>query len=110
MKILNTETNDENLCLVAFEDLYHVDDPEVGLNVVDLGLVYKLEFDNEKKFLDADITFTTEFCPMGESIYDNIMDSLQGSFPDWEVALDVIFDPPWEMSMISEEGKEFLGY
>jgi metal-sulfur cluster biosynthetic enzyme len=110
MKILNTNTNDEELCLKAFEDLYHVDDPEVGLNVIDLGLVYKLEFDKEKKFLDAIITFTTEFCPMGESILENISISLTDTFPDWEVNVNVEFDPPWEMSMISEAGQEFLGY
>ncbi|MFA5620799.1 MAG: metal-sulfur cluster assembly factor [Weeksellaceae bacterium] len=110
MKILNTESNDEVLCLRAFEDLYNVDDPEVGLNVVDLGLIYKLDFDKENKFLDVVITFTTEFCPMGESIYENISISLQDSFPDWKVDVNVSFEPPWEMGMISEAGQEFLGY
>ena len=47
---------------------------------------------------------------MGESIYENILISLQDSFPEWEVELNVEFEPPWEMSMISEAGQEFLGY
>lgn len=110
MKILNTETNDEELCRHAFEDLYHVDDPEVGLNVVDLGLIYRLIFDKEEKNLDAEITLTTEFCPMGESITTNITDSLKGSFPEWEINVNLIFDPPWEAAMISLEGQEFLGW
>ncbi len=110
MKILNTETNDEDLCLHAFIDLYNVDDPEVGLNVVDLGLIYRLIFDKEEKTLDAEFTLTTEFCPMGESITSNITNSLKDSFPDWEINVNLIFNPPWAASMISMEGQEFLGW
>lgn len=110
MKILNTETNDKDLCEKAFEDLYYVDDPEVGLNVVDLGLVYGLEFKPETQELACTMTLTTEYCPMGESIQENITNSLESSFPDWDVDITLTFDPPWEASMISVAGQDYLGW
>lgn len=110
MDSVNTVTNDDLKCIKAFRGLYQVYDPEVGINVVDLGLIYELNFDSENKHLTCIFTLTTEFCPMGESITENITKSLENSFPDWEIDLSLIFDPPWEAAMISPEGQADLGW
>ncbi|MCZ2224228.1 MAG: metal-sulfur cluster assembly factor [Chitinophagales bacterium] len=110
MSVNNIITNDNERCNFALIGLYEVDDPEVGLNVVDLGLIYQLDFDSEEKKLDALMTLTTQFCPMGESIQSNVTQSLSNAFPDWQINVNLTFEPPWDFSKISPEGREFLGH
>ena len=105
----NVTTNNREKCDFALEGLYDVYDPEVGLNVVDLGLIYHLDFDEEEKKLDATMTLTTQFCPMGESITNDVTQSLSGSFPNWHINVNLTFDPPWDYTKISPEGNQFLG-
>ncbi len=94
---------------VALAALEHVDDPEIGLNIVDLGLVYEINFDEEGKKVSCTMTLTTEFCPMGESITENAKHALQQSFADYAIELNLIFNPPWNLEMISERGRAYLG-
>lgn len=102
------ETNDEKNCELATEGLYDVIDPEIGLNIVDLGLVYRIMFYPEKNEVAIAMTLTTRFCPMGDAITDATRQSLKQSFPEASIRLDLTFDPPWNTSMISEEGNAFL--
>ncbi len=106
---MNVTTNNDEKCEVALAALKFVDDPEVGLNVVDLGLIYDMDFKEEENKTVCTMTLTTQFCPMGESIVDNVTQALQLSFPESGIEINLIFDPPWEQEMISEEGREFLG-
>ena len=106
---MNEVTNDSIKLNIALSDLYNVYDPEIGLNVVDLGLIYELNFDEDAKKLDATMTLTSQFCPMGESITSNVLQSLTDAFQDWYINLHLTYEPAWDSSMISPEGKEFLG-
>lgn len=106
---MSYETNNEEKSEKALDGLRFVDDPEVGLNVVDLGLIYGIEFNAAEKAVTCLMTFTTEFCPMGESIQANVAESLKMSFPGEAVAVNITFDPPWSQSMISEAGRMYLG-
>lgn len=101
-------TNDDQLCTRALAALHHVIDPEIGLNIVDLGLVYQLDFDESAKDIFMRMTLTTQYCPMGESIRDNTISALQQAFPGYEIDLQLVFDPPWSSARISEQGQEFL--
>ncbi|MBS1588663.1 MAG: metal-sulfur cluster assembly factor [Bacteroidetes bacterium] len=105
---MNVISNDQIKCAIALSGLYNVYDPEIGLNVVDLGLIYQIDFDETEKRIDASMTLTTQFCPMGESINSNVTQSLMNSFPEWEIHVNLTFDPPWNHSRISPEGQEFL--
>ena len=109
---MNIETNNEEKCDIACEALRFVDDPEIGLNIVDLGLVYRLEFgENDERKVACTMTFTTEFCPMGESIQANTTEALKMSFPGYEVTVNITFEPHWSQEMITEAGRLFLnGY
>lgn len=105
----NIITNNKEKCALALQGLYNVFDPEIGLNVVDLGLIYQLDFDEAEKSIFAQMTLTTQFCPMGESITGDVSRSLAKSFPLWSVHVELTFDPHWDHSKISAAGKQFLG-
>lgn len=55
------------------------------------------------------MTLTTEFCPMGESITSDVTHSLQQSFASYQIEVNLIFEPHWNVNMVSDEGREFLG-
>ncbi len=105
---MEIKTNNNLLCLVAQAGLYEVFDPEIGLNVVDLGLIYQIDFNEDDKTIQTIMTLTTQFCPMGESIQSDVNQSLQNAFKDYIVNVRLSFDPPWSQENISPEGQEFL--
>ena len=87
-------------------------DPEIPVNVVDLGLVYRLEVlkrDDGKYCAEADMTLTAPGCVLGPMIAEDLRMRLE-SLPNIEEAkVNVVWDPPWNSDMISEEGKMALG-
>jgi len=105
---MNIITNDIEKKVQAIGGLKNVIDPEIGLNVVDLGLIYQIDFDEAAKKVYCTMTLTTQFCPMGESISTGVTNALEHTFPDFEIEVNVIFSPPWNSQKISEEGREFL--
>lgn len=105
---MNVATNNELKSTIGLSGLYYVMDPEIGLNIVDLGLVYEIQFDEEKHVVTVIMTLTTKFCPMGESIVDATTQAMQERFQDYEIKVELTFDPPWSPDMISDEGNEFL--
>jgi metal-sulfur cluster biosynthetic enzyme len=105
---MNVITNNNIKCTIALASLQHVMDPEIGLNVVDLGLIYQLDFDEANRKIYTSMTLTTQFCPMGESIADGVKNVLQATFPGDAAEVSLTFDPPWNHAMISEEGQKFL--
>lgn len=105
---MNTQTNDEMKSAVALEGLRGVLDPELGLNVVDLGLIYELQFDEQTSEVRVVMTLSTPFCPMGNSIVNAVTNNLMATFPGYEVQANLVFDPPWSYERISEEGLQYL--
>lgn len=105
---MNVITNNTVKCTMALAELENVIDPEIGLNVVDLGLIYQLDFDENGKKIYIKMTLTTQFCPMGESITAAVERVLERTFEGNTVLLELSFDPPWNYERISEDGKKFL--
>ncbi len=105
---MNEITNNPIKYAQALEALKDVIDPEIGLNVVDLGLIYQIDFDEENSKINTVFSLTTQFCPMGESITEAVKRALENAFPLMEVYLDLTFDPAWNEEMISEAGINFL--
>ena len=105
---MNIITNDMEKSGQAIDSLRSVMDPEIGLNVVDLGLIYQIDFDTTGKNIYCSMTLTTQFCPMGESISGGVTNALEQTFPDFEIEVKVIFDPPWNLQMITDKGREIL--
>ncbi len=90
------------------EILKEVMDPEVELNIVDLGLIYNLDYDGENR-VNIIMTLSTPACPLGDAIILNVKESIKKHYPDFEVNVNLVFDPPWTPNLISEEGKAKLG-
>lgn len=105
---MNEITNNKEKSEMALSALKNVIDPEIGLNVVDLGLIYQIDFDKANKKIFCTHSLTTQFCPMGESINQGIAMALEETFPAYAVETKISFDPPWSPQRISPEGRLFL--
>ncbi len=104
IKKLDDYTTEEKKVL---DPLYDVIDPELLINIVDLGLIYEITLDNEDNIFIT-MTFSTRFCPLGDSIIGGIRNVLDIEFPDREVHIDVTYDPPWSRERLSVEGRRML--
>jgi len=91
--------------LEALKECY---DPEIGINIVDLGLIYDVDIDEATGKVKVTFTLTSPFCPLGEDLVECIrlrVGSLEGVK---EVEYELTFDPPWTPQMATEEGKTLL--
>lgn len=95
-----------------WEALKKVFDPEIPVNIVDLGLVYSLETDERvdgSYKVDMQMTLTAPGCGMGPAIAEDARTNLETVPGVGEANVDIVWDPPWNQDMISEEGKMVLG-
>lgn len=90
------------------EVLKTVYDPEIPVNIYDLGLVYKIDL-NDDASLDVDMTLTAPNCPMGDYIMDDVRQKLEGIDGVKQANVNLVFDPVWDQSMMSDEAKLELG-
>ncbi|MBI4330335.1 MAG: metal-sulfur cluster assembly factor [Chloroflexi bacterium] len=87
--------------------LYDVYDPELGVNIVDLGLIYDIRVDEENR-VEIDLTLTTPGCPAGPQILSDIQDTL-GMYGEIKgVKVNLVWSPPWSPAMMSEEAQDEL--
>ena len=84
------------------EVLKTVYDPEIPVNIYDLGLVYKIDFKDDG-VLDVDMTLTAPNCPMGDYIMEDVRQKLEGIDTVKQANVNLVFDPVWDKSMMSEE-------
>ncbi len=85
-----------------------VNDPELGLSIVDLGLVYRAERHPDR--IDVAITLTTPSCPLGDLLVQEVSDALHSRFPDGPVIdVELVWEPPWTPDRISEAARQQLG-
>jgi len=95
--------------LAAIEDIEEamrdVVDPELGINVVDLGLVYGINIDDDKNVV-LDMTLTSAACPLTDVITDQTEQALEGMVND--VSINWVWMPPWGPDKITDEGREML--
>lgn len=84
-------------------------DPELYINIIDLGLVYGLEIDAPKKEVKVKMTLSSSYCPMGESIISAVKNCIGGHYEGYEATVDLVWEPVWSYDNISDEGKRLLG-
>lgn len=89
--------------------LKDVVDPEVGMNIVDLGLIYGIDL--SPAGLRVDMTMTSPACPMGEMILEEVevrlRDELPAGFP---LQVNLVWEPPWDPSRMSDEARRHFGW
>ena len=88
--------------------LRQVIDPEVGANIVDMGLVYEIEIGATGILIR--MTMTSPACPMGEMILDDVRALLAARLPDWPADVALVWEPPWDPSMMSARTRENFGW
>lgn len=105
--------NQKQLETQVWESLKQVIDPELNIDIVSLGLIYKVEVTLEPKVLVfITLTLTTPGCPLA-GVFDTMISDALRTIPDLDVEQDIhlqlSFDPPWVPDMMSEEAKAELG-
>ena len=91
------------------EALRQVIDPEVGINIVDLGLIYEIDTRPERCLVE--MTMTSPACPLGAMIIDQVIDAITPLLPESCPAdVRLVWDPPWDPSKMSEASRERFGW
>ena len=88
--------------------LSYVMDPEIEIDIVNLGLVYNIDYDGDKT-VTVLMTLSTPSCPLSDAIVADVEESIKQKYKDFEVVVELTFEPAWSTDLISEEGKEILG-
>ena len=91
----------------VFEALHECYDPEIPVNIVDLGLVYGVEVTDDK--VAVTMTLTAPGCGMGTMIAADAKQKIMAIDGVVDATVDLVWDPPWNPSMIAEEAKQHLG-
>ena len=86
------------------EEIRKIYDPELPVNIYELGLIYDIKIEDEK-FAKIKMTLTTPNCPVAESLPNEVKNSIKEIKEVNEVDLDLVWDPPWDKSMMSEAAK-----
>jgi probable FeS assembly SUF system protein SufT len=99
---------DQDIENVIWDQLRTVYDPEIPVNIVDLGLVYRCEIENLPdggRFVSVDLTLTAPGCGMGDILVQDAQEKIAIIPTIEEVRVELVFDPPWNQSMMSDEAR-----
>lgn len=92
----------------VFDALKRVYDPEIPADIVNLGLVYDVSIDGDK--VAVKMTTTASGCPVGNYMVTQAKRAIKRLVGVKEVEVELVYDPPWQETMISEEGRRMLGW
>ena len=84
-------------------------DPEIPVNIYDLGMIYKIDLQDDGT-LNIDMTFTTPSCPAADFILEDVRTKLEGVEGVKTANVNLVFEPAWDQSMMSEEARIELGF
>ena len=90
-----------NLKDKVIEEIKKIFDPEIPVNIYELGLIYKIEV-KEKNKIDIDMTLTSPNCPVAESLPKEVKDNIMKLEEVSDVNLNVVWEPPWDKDKMSE--------
>ena len=88
----------------VIEEVKKIYDPEIPVNIYDLGLIYKIEVD-EKNKVNIDMTLTSPNCPVAESLPREVKDNIMKINGVSDVNLNLVWEPPWNKDKMSEAAK-----
>lgn len=108
---LNQEVQEEAAIVEkAVEMLRTVYDPEIPVNIYDLGLIYLIDYDTTTKTLHVNMTLTAPSCPAADFIMEDVRMKLVSIEGPEKIDLQLVFEPEWNKDMMSEEAKLELGF
>ena len=88
----------------VIEEIKKIFDPEIPVNIYELGLIYKIEVD-EKNKVNVDMTLTSPNCPVAESLPKQVKDNIMKVEGISDVNLNLVWEPPWDKDKMSEAAK-----
>lgn len=91
------------------KQLKTVFDPEIPVNIYDLGLIYSIDV-NDDNSVEVEMTLTAPACPAADFIMDEVNDKVGSVEAVKGVTVNLVFDPPWDKDMMSEEARLELGF
>ena len=104
MKSLNTSVD------IVLEAISEIIDPELKINIVDLGLIYKVSIIPEKNLVEVDMTLTSIGCPIGPALVSQVQQRCAAIEGVQDAIVNLVFDPPWNPRIhATEDGKMELG-
>ncbi len=90
--------------------LKEVIDPEIHINIVDLGLIYRLDINEDQSKLEIDFTLTTPGCPLADVIEDDIHKACRAVLSKAKIVATLVWSPMWNIDFMSEDAKLELGF
>jgi len=88
----------------VIEEIKKIYDPEIPVNIYELGLIYKVDVD-EKNKVNVDMTLTSPNCPVAESLPNEVKENIMKVEGVSEVNLNLVWEPPWDKDKMSEAAK-----
>ena len=88
----------------VIEKIKTIFDPEIPVNIYELGLIYKIEIDKNRK-VNIDMTLTSPNCPVAESLPNQVKSSIMNIEGVSDVNLNLVWEPPWSKDKMSEAAK-----
>jgi len=88
----------------VIEEIKKIYDPEIPVNIYELGLIYKIEID-EKNKINIDMTLTSPNCPVAESLPKDVKENIMKVEGVSDVNLNIVWEPPWDKDKMSEAAK-----
>ena len=96
----------ENRIVEMLKTIY---DPEIPVDIFELGLIYEVRIDEDKN-VEIDMTLTSPNCPVAESLPKDVEEKVASIEDVVSAKVNIVFDPPWDKDMMSEEAKLELGF
>lgn len=102
--------NYDSIKLEVIKRLKNVYDPEIPVNIYDLGLIYSIDFEVIDNYMHAtvEMTLTSPSCPVAESLVEQVRYVTLSAEEVDEANVQLVFDPPWDPSKMSEDAKEVM--
>lgn len=104
-----TEEEKSTIAGKVVDVLHTVYDPEIPVDVYELGLIYRIEVQDDGT-VDIDMTFTAPTCPAADYILEDVRQKVEGLTGVTSANVQLVFEPMWDMSMMSEEARVELGF
>lgn len=105
-ELFNTKEIKEKI----IQKLKNIYDPEIPVNIYDLGLIYSIELETKENYLHCmiDMTLTSPSCPVADALVDQVQYVAQSVDEVDEARVNLTFTPPWDKSRLTEEGREMM--
>jgi metal-sulfur cluster biosynthetic enzyme len=108
MESFDITEKDTFLKMEIMETLRLVIDPELEINIIDMGLVYSVNINEADKSITIQMTLSSPNCPMGGTIVGAVENCLKHHYPQYNALVNLVWEPVWSFENISDEGKRLL--